>query len=123
MLFLAWRNLRDNPTRFALTGVAIALGVAFYVATTVLTATVSQSVSGNVDELFDGIDAGVRSTEVSESIFFDIRSPVDPAVLDEVASADGVAAVAPSMSGYTQLVGADGESRWRCRRCRCLVDE
>ena len=58
MLSLAWRNVRENPTRFALTALAITLGVAFYVATTVLTATVDEGLSGAVDKQYAGIDAG-----------------------------------------------------------------
>ena len=110
MLELAWRNVRENPTRFALTALAITLGVAFYVATTVLTSTVDQSLSGNVDERYDGIDVGVRSSEFSEGVFFDVRSPVDPSVLEQVAAVEGVTAVAPSMTGYTQLVGRNGKA-------------
>lgn len=110
MLSLAWRNVRENPTRFALTALAITLGVAFYVATTVLTATVDEGLSGAVDKQYAGIDAGIRSDELSEGVFIDVRSPVDAAVLDQVAAVEGVGAVSPSMSGYTQLVGRDGKA-------------
>ncbi len=110
MLDLAWRNVRENPTRYALTAMAITLGVAFYVATTVLTATVDDSISGGVDTLYEDIDAGVRSTVVADGRFIDVRGPVDPSVVAQVAEIDGVEAVAPSMSGYAQLVGADGKA-------------
>lgn len=110
MLDLAWRNVRENPTRYALTAMAITLGVAFYVATTVLTATVDDSISGGVDTLYENIDAGVRSTVVADGRFIDVRGPVDPSVVAQVAEIDGVEAVAPSMSGYAQLVGADGKA-------------
>ncbi len=109
MFTLALRNVRENPSRYVLTGLAIALGVAFYVATTVLTSTVDRSISGSVDDLYEGVDAVVRSTEVFETDFFDIRSPLDDSVIDEVSNLGGVDAVQPVLSGYAQLVGNDGK--------------
>ncbi|MEM9034117.1 MAG: FtsX-like permease family protein [Actinomycetota bacterium] len=109
MLLLAWRSLRTNPTRYLLTGLAVALGVGFYVATTVLTATVDRSISGSVDDFFSGTDAAVRSTDVIDTGFIDLRSPLEPELVDEVAAVDGVDAVAPSLTGYAALIGSDGK--------------
>ena len=110
MLDLAWRNVRENPTRYALTAMAITLGVAFYVATTVLTATVDDSISGGVDTLYENIDAGARSTVAADGRFADVRGLVDPSVMAHVAEIDGVPDVAPSRPGYAQLAGADGKA-------------
>ncbi len=109
MLTIAWRNVRENPSRYLLTGLAITLGVAFYVATTVLTTTVDRSISGSVDDLYAGVDAVVRSTDVLETDFFDIRSPIDVSVIDAIAAVDEVDAVQPVLTGYSQIVGNDGK--------------
>ena len=107
MLTIALRNVRENPSRYVLTGLAIALGVAFYVATTVLTATVERTISGSIDGVFDGVDAAVRSTDVIETDFFDIRGPIDPSIVERVSAVDGVDAVQPQLTGYSQLVGSN----------------
>ena len=109
MLTIALRNVRENPSRYVLTGLAIALGVAFYVATTVLTTTVDRSISGSIDGIFDGVDAAVRSNDVIETDFFDIRAPLDSSVVDEIAAVDGVSAIQPVLTGYAQVVGNDGK--------------
>ena len=110
MLTIALRGIASNPFRYAATALAIVLGIAFFTATSVLTTSFENSLNDSIADAFDDIDAAVRSAEVIETPFVDIRERIPPSIADEVAAADGVAWAYPFLAGYAQVVAADGKT-------------
>ena len=110
MLTLTLRGLWAHKLRYALTGLAVVLGVAFLAGTMVLTQTMEQT----FDEVFDaanqGTDVIVRRDAVIEGELTTARDRLDAGVVDRVAAVEGVASARGSVQGVTQLVGADGDT-------------
>jgi hypothetical protein len=67
MFQIAIRGLKQNPFRYVATTIAIVLGVAFYVATSVMTTSFEDTLNGSIAAAFDDVDGAVRSTEVIET--------------------------------------------------------
>lgn len=110
MLTLTLRNIRQHPARYISTTVAIVLGIAFFVGTSVLTETVKKEVNNAVGELFADTDVVVRSTEtidVGGGTEFAIQIPAS--VAEIVAPMDGVEDALAGLAGYAQIVGHDGK--------------
>ncbi|HET6951440.1 MAG TPA: FtsX-like permease family protein, partial [Acidimicrobiales bacterium] len=108
MLYLTLRDMRAHARRLAGTSLAVVLGVAFLTGTLVLGATLR----ANFDDLFAEVNAGtdvvVRNATDLEA---DVPRGLLPASLaGEIAAVDGVAAAEPVVSGFGQLLGADGEA-------------
>ena len=110
MLTIALRGIANNPFRYAATALAIVLGIAFFVATSVMTTSFEDSLNQSIAEAFEEVDAAVRSTDIIETPFIDIRERIPPSVADEAAAVDGVAWAFPFLSGYAQVVAADGKT-------------
>ena len=91
MFSLTIKGLLAHKLRFALTGVAVILGVAFMAGTFVLTDTMSKS----FDDLFatsnQGIDAVVQHEAAFDSNHGTERDRVPAALVDTVAATPGVA--------------------------------
>ncbi len=110
MLRLSLRNLRAHARRFTSTIVAVALGIAFLAGVLMLTATFQRS----FDDMFAtgtaDTDAVVRSSQAIELDFGDsARGEVDAGLEADIASADGVRAVAPIREGLAQIEASDGD--------------
>ena len=110
MLTIALRGIANNPFRYAATALAIVLGIAFFTATSVMTTSFEESLNQSIAEAFDDVDAAVRSAEVIETPFGDIRERIPLSVADEVAPVEGVAWAYPFLAGYAQAVAADGKT-------------
>lgn len=110
MLTIALRGIANNPFRYAATALAIVLGIAFFTATSVLTTSFEDSLNQSITDAFEDVDAAVRSAEIIETPFVDIRERVPPTVADEVAAIDGVAWAHPFLAGYAQVVAPDGKT-------------
>lgn len=110
MLKIALRGIRDNPIRFLSTGLAIVLGVGFFVGTLVLSHTLRSSITNSIEEAFAGVDAIVRSKESIEFGGFEIRATIPATETAEVEEVSGVAAAAPVLRGYAQVVKDDGKA-------------
>jgi putative ABC transport system permease protein len=108
MTSLTIRGLWAHKLRFALTGLAVVLGVAFMAGTMVLTDTMQKTFDGVFAAGNDGIDAIVRHDSAIDGDFAAARERVDASVVDEVAGIDGVASAAGTIQGFAQLVHADG---------------
>ena len=107
MLRTTLRSLLARKLRLMLPGLAVVLGVAFVSGTFVLTDTLGKV----FDDLFAGVNAGTSVTVHGVSAIegdTGAHPPVDAALLDRVASVDGVAEAVGRVSGYAQLV-VDGE--------------
>lgn len=109
MFQIAIRGLKQNPFRYFATVVAIVLGVAFFIATSVMTTSFQDTLNGSIAEAFDDVDGAVRSTDVIETDFFDIRQKIPAATAETIADIDGVEAAAAFLTGYAQIVTDDGK--------------
>src|SRR5687768_10070294 len=109
MLRLTRKELWAHKLRFALTGLAVVLGIGFLSGTQILTDTMGKTFDGIFEDANDGVDVVVRRAAAVESDFDqDVRERVDTATLERVRNVDGVDAAAGSIQGPAALVGSDG---------------
>lgn len=117
MLKITIKGLLAHKFRFAMTGLAVILGVAFLSGTLVLNDTIKRT----FDELFanvnEGTDAAVRSRSKIENAFTGTqRERVSAALVDEIDQVDGVAhqdgtpVVQGGLGVYAQMVDASGDA-------------
>ncbi len=109
MFQIAIRGLKQNPFRYFATAIAIVLGVAFFVATSVMTTSFEDTLNGSIAEALDDVEGAVRSTEVIETGFSEIRQKIPYETGEQVAAIDGVERAGAFLSGYAQAVTADGD--------------
>lgn len=113
MLRVTLRGVRAHAVRFALSVLAVALGVAFVSGTFSLRTMLSDTFHGIVDAQAPA-DAYVRGDttlpggEAGGVALGDPRTPVPLALADELADVDGVRVALPDLGGQVVLVGADG---------------
>jgi len=111
MLTATLRSIVGHKARLAMTGLAVVLGVALMAGTLVLTDTVGRTFDNLFADVYAGIDAEVRSTDIVESPFGpDRRGPIDASLLATVAATPGVATAEGTVAGFAQLVAPDGET-------------
>jgi putative ABC transport system permease protein len=109
MLTIAVRGIRDNPFRFIATGLAIILGIGFFVGTSVLTTSVNQSLNDGVAQAFSHVDAAVQSTTSIQVGSIKIRPRISPDILPTLRALPDVAAATGFVNGYAQVVGTNGK--------------
>jgi putative ABC transport system permease protein len=108
MLWITLREMRAHARRLAGTGLAVVLGVAFLTGTLVLGATLRANFDDLLSEVNAGTDVVVRNgTELEADI---ARAPIDTALVDRIAAVDGVAGAEGTVTGFGQLLDADGEA-------------
>lgn len=115
MFKLTLKGLFAHKLRFALTALAVMLGVSFLSGTLILTDTIKRT----FDELFadvnEGTDAYVRSSDKLDSQFGTIRPRIPAGLIPEVGGVDGVAmqdgipVVQGQLQFIAQLVDKKGE--------------
>ena len=111
MFRLTRKGLWAHKLRFALTGLAVVLGVAFMSGTQILTDTMGKTFDGIFEDANQGVDVVVRRAAAVESTFdVDVRERVDTATLDRIRAIDGVDVAAGSIEGQAALVGPDGKA-------------
>jgi putative ABC transport system permease protein len=108
MFKLTYKGLWAHKVRFALTGLAVVLGVAFMAGTMILTDTMEKTFDGLFATSNEGIDVVVQRTADVEGEWVEARERVDAGALDRISQLDGVASVAGSVEGFAQLERADG---------------
>ncbi len=69
MFQLTWKGLWAHKLRFALTGLAVILGVAFMAGTQILTDTMGKTFDGIFEDANQGVDVVVRREAAVESAF------------------------------------------------------
>ena len=110
MSTVAFRGLLAHKRRLVGTFLSIFLGVAFLSGTLVL----GDTLRANFDDLFTeanaGTDAVVRSPIEIDSDEGPQRGVLDESVVDVVGAVEGVAAAEPTIEGYSQLRGSDGDA-------------
>ena len=80
-----WKGLWAHKLRFALTGLAVILGVAFMAGTQILTDTMGKTFDGIFEDANQGVDVVVRRGAAVESTFEgEVRERVDTATLDQI---------------------------------------
>ena len=110
MFRLTRKELWAHKLRFALTGLAVVLGVGFLSGTQILTDTIGKTFSGIFEDANDGVDVVVRRTAAIEGDFTqDVRERVDASTLAQVRDVDGVDAAVGSIQGPATLVGPGGD--------------
>ncbi len=110
MLALAVRGLRARKRMFAGTFLAVVLGVAFLSGALAL----GDTLTANFGKLFTSAGAGtsavVRSATAVGSGIKAPRIPIPASLLTTVRNVPGVADAQPSITGYGQILGADGNA-------------
>ena len=116
------KGILAKKVRFALTGVAVMLGVAFVSGTFVLTATISQTFDNLFSNIYQHTDAVVREKEVFSGNFGAGRGRVSDTVLPVVKSATGVAqadgivqGIAVIVDKHDKALGSNGQGRAHLR--------
>jgi putative ABC transport system permease protein len=108
MFSLTLKGLWAHKLRYALTSLAVVLGVGFMVGTKVLTDTMERTFEGVFDSANEGTDVIVRRDAAIDGELATARDRVEAGVVDRVAAVAGVDAARGSIQGVTQLVKADG---------------
>lgn len=110
MWTIARTALRSNRRRLVGMCAAVVIGVAFLAGTLVF----GDTIRGGFDAAFatatSGTDVVVRAEQTVGDNEVATRPPIPRDLVDEVASVDGVAEVAPTIDGAAQIVGSDGEA-------------
>ena len=102
MFKVALKDLLARKRRLVTTGLAIILGIAFLTGTQLLSSALRDSIEDLIGDVYEGIDAVVRSPDSQETPFGQpIRDTVPTSLVDEVAAVDGVRVAA----GYVEATG------------------
>jgi putative ABC transport system permease protein len=107
---VTWAGLRAHLRRLVATFLAVFLGVGFLAGTLILSATLSASIEGFFTRADAGTDVVVRKAVAVSGAPGSQRGPIDASIVDRVRAVDGVAAAAPRIEGFGQIVGRDGKA-------------
>jgi putative ABC transport system permease protein len=103
------KGLRAHKLRFALTALAVLLGVSFMAGTTVLTDTIEKTFDDLFADVNEGTDAYVRSENAIEGDFGPtLRERIPADLVPQVEAVRGVEAAEGQVQFYAQLVEKDG---------------
>src|ERR1700738_3989808 len=106
------KGLLAHKLRFAMTGLAVVLGVSFMAGTFMLTDTINHTFNTLFAQVAVGKDTTVRArTSFGSGVnAADVqRAPVPDALVTTVRRVAGVTAADGTVQGYAQLVGHDGK--------------
>jgi len=107
MFKATWRGLVGHRLRFALTALAIALGVGLVAASFMFTDSLDQAFDDLFGATLSGFDLQVRPI-VDDDLAFTQGKPLDVDLVEQVAAIEGVKAAAGSLFGFAQIA-IDGE--------------
>ena len=105
------RGIVAQRARYALTGLAVILGVAFVAGTLVFTDTIGHTFDQLYGQIYQRTAAVVRSQQAfNPGVSFSTqRQPIDASLQATINHVPGVQATALDIEGYAQLVGRDGK--------------
>src|SRR3954468_21554386 len=109
MLQLTLRGLVAHRRRLVSTMLAILLGVSFMAGSRILTDTMKSTLSGVFVDSERTTDVQVRGELAFDYYGAEQRAAVPDSVVAKVAAVDGVAAVAPRIEGFAQVVDSKGK--------------
>ena len=102
------RGLFTHFFRLILTAVAVIVSVAFMSGTQILTATISTSFDNVFADVYKNIDAVVRSSDVVDSGFGELRGLVSADVIPAVEQVDGVGVAEGQIESLLAILDKDG---------------
>jgi len=111
VLKLAWSGVRRNTGRYVATLVAIMTGVAFFAATGFISDRVIDSLEGDVNREYAGVDVAVVAADAEADpadAAGDLR--LAGAVAEEILAVDGVEAGAGILTGTVAFLADDGST-------------
>jgi putative ABC transport system permease protein len=109
-----WRitlpGLLAHKVRYALTAVAVVLGVAFLAGTLIFTDTIKNTFDGLFNDVYRNTSAVVRAKQpvTPDANLTNQRQLIDARLVEAVRRIPGVAQTQLGVDGYAQLVGKDG---------------
>jgi len=111
VLRVALKDLLARKRRLVTTSIAVVLGIAFLTGTQLLSTTLTNSIRSLVGDVYQGVDAVVRSSKTTDTPFGQpLRTPVDESLLPEVQRVDGVKLAQGVVEATgSQLIGPDGK--------------
>lgn len=111
MFKVALKDLLARKRRLVTTGLAIILGIAFLTGTQLLSSALRDSIESLIGDVYEGIDAVVRSPDSQGTPFGQpIRDTVPASLVDQVAAIEGVGTAEGFVeSTGPQLIGPDGK--------------
>lgn len=111
MLKVALKDLFARKRRMVTTAIAIILGISFLSGTQLLSAALSDSIKGLIGDVYENIDAVVRSPDSQDTPFGQsLRNPVPAELVEQIDAVDGVKGAQGVVEGVgPQLIGKDGK--------------
>jgi putative ABC transport system permease protein len=105
------KGIVAHRLRYALTALAVLLGVAFISGTFVLTDTMNSTFNNLWSQIYQGTAAVVRASQSFNpgTNWTNDRQLIDSSLTSTVAKVPGVQAVAVDIEGYARIVGKDGK--------------
>lgn len=112
MLRVALKGLLGHKLRFALTALAVVIGVTFLAGSFILTDSIQSAFDGLFDDVYADTDVYVEApAAVDDVTSFQTSGPTLPVeLLDTVAAVEGVERASGFVEGVAQFVGQDGET-------------
>lgn len=109
MLGLSLGRFLAHKFRLISTSISVLIGVAFLAGSMLLIDTLGESFDNLVTDINEGVDVVVRSDDMIESGFNEVRGRIDESLVETVRGIDGVAEAEPTVEGYAQLIDAAGD--------------
>jgi putative ABC transport system permease protein len=108
---LSLKGAAGHRLRYAMTALAVMMGVAFIAGALVLTGTIGRTFDNLYNQVYASTDVVVRASQPFEAglSYTGKRAQIDASVARTVRAVPGVAAVSSTIEGYAQLVGRDGK--------------
>ncbi len=110
MLKVTVKGIFTHRLRFALTALAVCLGVTLVAGTLVLSASITRTFDAIIEQTTAGTDVQVRGAELDTTGFDGTkqREPLPLTLESKIQAVDGVARVSSDVGGTAILVGKDG---------------
>lgn len=110
MFRIALKGILGRKARLVLTSLAVIIGTAFLAGTSVFSATLNSTFNNLFTDVFQNVDAYVRSSQVIEGDFgIQERQRIPAELVDDVLTVPGVKAAVTDIQAFARIVGADGK--------------